>query len=299
MHHKTHQKLRKTALFIINPISGGKNKRNIPALIEKTMDNNLYDIDIQFTESAEHNLELAQNAINRNVDILAAVGGDGTINNIAKYVSGSATSLAIVPLGSGNGLARHLKIPMHTQKALELINKGNIQTIDTGMANNQFFVNVAGIGFDAHVSWLFSTALTRGFISYTKITLKEFANYKPEKVTVIIDGIEMVKDAFILCVANGSQYGNNAFISPDADLSDGLLNISVMKPFNPFHLPIIGTQLFTKQFGNSRYIDVLSGKEIRIVRKEDGYLNIDGEPVKMDKEIDIKIIPKSLKVIIP
>jgi diacylglycerol kinase (ATP) len=167
------------------------------------------------------------------------------------------------------------------------------------MANEIFFVNVAGAGFDAHVSWMFATAPNRGFWSYTKITLNEFAKYQTQHYELVVDGKTVSKNAFIICVANGSQYGNNAYIAPKAKVDDGLFNISVMKPFRVHQMPVIGMEMFMKKFGDSKYIDTLSGKDIMIRREKAEVFNIDGEPVMMPKDIHISILPSALKVIVP
>jgi len=291
--------LKKNITFIINPISGGKTKGRIPALISRYFNTDSYNTSIQITRSAEHTEELAKSSVEKGDDILVAVGGDGTINQLAKYVTGSKTNFGIVPMGSGNGLARHLNIPLSLKDALENIKKNKTATIDTGLANNVFFINVAGIGFDAHVSDQFSKAAMRGFISYSKITLREFASYKPEPIKLVIDGKEIDKEIFILCVANGSQYGNNAFIAPEADMGDGIFDISILKPFNPIALPIIGAQLFTRKFNSSSFTENFRGQHIKIIRKQAGIVNIDGEPVEMGPELNIEIKHSSLKIIIP
>lgn len=291
--------MKKKVTFIINPISGGKKKTGVPTMIQRIIDHDKYKVQIHFTKSAAHNLELAEQAVKENTDILVAVGGDGTINHIAKYVANSNTIFGIIPQGSGNGLARHLNIPMNSERALRLINECKTQSIDTGVANDQFFINVAGLGFDAHVSWMFAKAPKRGFVSYSKITLKEFANYQSELFELTIDGKQYEREAFILCVANGSQYGNNAYIAPMADVTDGIFEISLLKPFKSHLLPIIGSQLFRKKFHQSKYIETFSGKSIQITRKNSGVVNIDGEPIEMSNKLDITLQSKSLKIIIP
>jgi diacylglycerol kinase (ATP) len=291
--------LKKKIAFIINPISGGINKQQFPSLIGRYLDRNQFDIEINYTRSAEHNLELAQEMVFKKKDIVVAVGGDGTINNIAKYLVNTGVLFGIIPQGSGNGLARHLRIPLNNIKALQVINKLHRKNIDAGMANDTFFINVAGAGFDAHVSWMFANAPKRGFWSYSKITLTEFANYKPQQYELIVDGKSVSKDAFIICVANGSQYGNNAYIAPKANLDDGLFDISIMKPFKIHQMPIIGMELFLKKYNNSQYVDVMRGANIMIKRPESGVFNIDGEPVLMEKDIQIKMLPEALKVIVP
>ena len=291
--------LKKTIAFIINPISGGIRKDNFPALIGKIIDRNRFDVEINFTRSASHNLELAQQAVEQKKDIVVAVGGDGTINNVAKYLVKTPVIFGIIPQGSGNGLARHLHIPIDNIKALSLINQLNYRTIDTGMANDYFFINVAGAGFDEHVSHMFAKAPKRGFWSYTKISLNEFARYKPRLYKINIDGQNLVLPAFIVCVANGSQYGNNAFIAPDAKLSDGLFDVSIMKPFKVYKMPFIGAALFLKKFSQSPYVHYFRGRNVTIIRPEAEVFNIDGEPVEMEKDVNIRILPSSLHLIVP
>ena len=291
--------MKKTIAFIINPISGGINKQEFPSLIGRYLDRNQFDVEINFTRSTEHNIQLAKDAVQQQKDIVVAVGGDGTINNVAKQLVGTGILFGIIPQGSGNGLARHLRLPMDSRKALLVINKLHRKNIDTGMANDVFFINVAGAGFDAHVSWMFANAPKRGFWSYTKITLNEFAKYKSQSYELIVDGKSITKDAFIICVANGSQYGNNAYIAPQANLDDGCFDISVMKPFKTHQMPAIGLEMFLKKYNNSRYVDALKGSDIVIKRTEAGVFNIDGEPVMMEKDIHIQILPESLKIIVP
>ena len=291
--------MKKTIAFIINPISGGINKQEFPSLIGRYLDRNQFDVEINFTRSTEHNIQLAKDAVQQQKDIVVAVGGDGTINNVAKQLVGTGILFGIIPQGSGNGLARHLRLPLDNRRALQVINKLHRKNIDTGMANDVFFINVAGAGFDAHVSWMFANAPKRGFWSYTKITLNEFAKYKSQSYELIVDGQSITKDAFIICVANGSQYGNNAYIAPQANLDDGFFDISVMKPFKTHQMPAIGLEMFLKKYNNSRYVDALKGSDVVIKRAEAGVFNIDGEPVMMDKDIHIKILPESLKVIVP
>lgn len=291
--------LKKKIAFIINPISGGINKETFPSLIGKIIDRNKFETEINFTRSAEHNLELAQQAVAQKKDIVIAVGGDGTINNVAKYLLNTGIIFGIIPQGSGNGLARHLHIPIDNRKALELINQLNFRSIDTGMANDQFFINVAGAGFDAHVSWMFANAPKRGFWSYTKITLNEFAGYTPREYEITIDGKTFTQKAFIVCVANGSQYGNNAFIAPLAKLSDGFFDISILKPFRVINMPLIGLEMFMKKFGKSAYVDYYKGREIIIKRPAAEVFNIDGEPAEMETDVHIKLHASSLNIIVP
>ncbi|MFI5222547.1 MAG: diacylglycerol/lipid kinase family protein [Bacteroidia bacterium] len=284
-------------IFIVNPISGGIKKDYLPRMIEKYIDREKFQAEIWFTNSADHTIELSKKAVVQNVDVVVAVGGDGTINSIAKHLKDTPVILGILPMGSGNGLARHLQVPMNPQKALQLIQSLNYSLIDTGTVNDRFFINVTGAGFDAKISKLFATSSKRGFLSYIQITLDQFANYISQTYELTIDGIKSEEQAFIICVANGSQYGNNAFIAPGANSMDGIFDISVLKPFRLLDFPVIAYQLFTKKFGRSKFVKTLKGKSIQIKRPTDEAINIDGEPVMTVKDLEIKMFPKSLKVI--
>lgn len=291
--------MKKKLAFIINPISGGINKDSFPALVDEILDKELFNFELFYTSSSQHNKELARQCVADGFDVIVAVGGDGTINNTAKYVTGSNAVFGIVPLGSGNGLARHLHINNNMADALRIINRFNQTRIDTGVANNEFFINVAGVGFDAHVSWLFANAPRRGFVQYAKITLREFAAYKARKYTLMIDGEKMERSAFIVCAANGSQYGNNAYIAPSAIVNDGLFEIAIIKPFPFFKVVSLGFRMFTKTLHRSSLVELLTGKHLVIQRQENEVINIDGEAITTTKDVDIRIMPSSLKIIIP
>lgn len=290
---------KKRLAFIVNPISGGINKTQFPQQVSANLNNELFEYDIFYTQSTEHNQKLAAQCVTNKYDGIIAVGGDGTINNTAKYVTNTDIAFGIIPLGSGNGLARHHQLIPDIKKSLQIINGFNITAIDTGTANNVFFINLTGVGFDAHVSWLFAQATKRGFVQYAKITLNEFAKYKPQLFTMQIDGVTYTEEAFIICVANGSQYGNNAFIAPTALTTDGLFEITIIKPFKLWQMPQIGLKLFNKGLPTSAQTKHYKGTHIVITRNKKDVVNIDGEPVFMDEKIDICLLPKSLNLITP
>ncbi len=290
--------MKKKLAFIINPISGGINKAGFPDLVKKEIDPQLFDYELFYTKSTEHNKELAKDCVAQQYDVVIAVGGDGTINNTAKYIAGTNVTFGIIPVGSGNGLARHLNLSMDQSKALQSINKLDTIQMDTGYANNEFFLNVAGVGFDAHVSWMFATAPKRGFWQYAKITLAEFSKYKARNYNIQIDGKQITESAFLVCVANGSQYGNNAYIAPTAIINDGVFEVTILKPFSILQMPQLGARMFNKTLHQSAQVKVLSGKHIIIKRENTEVVNIDGEPVMLDAELEIKLIPGNLKIIV-
>lgn len=290
--------LKERILFIVNPISGGQLKTFVPSLVDQFLDHQKFDADIIFTERIGHATELAKQAVTDGFDIVASVGGDGTINEIASVLVSTNKKMAIIPSGSGNGLARTLNIPIDKSKAIANLNHLRSIKIDSGTFNERQFFNVAGMGFDAHISALFANHATRGFQGYIKTTLKEIRNYKPQCYKIEIDGVVYNKEAFMVSIANSSQFGNNAYISPLALLDDGLLDICIIKPFPMYKFPLLGYKLFTKTANFSKYIEILRGKNIKVTREGEGPVHIDGEPLNFPKEIEINVKHLSLSLIV-
>ena len=284
-------------LFIINPISGGKEKQKIPALIDAYLDRSKFNANFSFTSYIGHAAEIAEEAANKNFDIIVAVGGDGTINEIAGKIIGQQKILGIIPFGSGNGLARSLNIPMNAKKAIKIINELKVATIDAATLNDKYFFNMAGIGFDAHISAAFEGKKTRGLKGYLQMVLKEIQSYSSETYAITIDGIDYQRDAFILSVANSSQYGNNVHISPKSTLDDGLLEVCIVKPLAWFKLPLLAYKMFRSTTHQSKWVEIISGKQISIKRAKENVIHIDGEPFFMGSTIEIAILPAALKVI--
>jgi diacylglycerol kinase (ATP) len=290
--------LKRKALFIINPVSGGKKKDGVPELVAKYLDPTIFDYDIEFTTGIFHAHDLAKAAVGE-YEIVVAVGGDGTVNEIASAIAGADTILGVIPFGSGNGLARFLTIPMDTEEAIKTMNAGRTITIDAGKMNGQWFFNMAGMGFDAHISHVFANGSTkRGFVSYFKSSIQEISTYKSKKYHIEIDGVAYDREAFMLSMANSSQYGNNAHVSPTASVQDGLLDVCIIKPFPLWRFPEMGLRMFTKTADSSKYVEIIKGKHILITRQEEGPIHLDGEPQVAGTAIDIEIVPNSLHVIV-
>jgi YegS/Rv2252/BmrU family lipid kinase len=271
----------------------------IPGLIDAILDRSKFNPNFSFTEYIGHASEIAEEASGKNFDIIVAVGGDGTINEIATKVMQQDKILGIIPFGSGNGLARFLKIPMNTVKAIEVINNRHTMLIDTGKFNDKHFFNMAGMGFDAHISSVFAGNKSRGLTGYLRLGLKEVLDYKAQSYHLNIDGVDYVKKAFVISLANSSQYGNNAHISPAASITDGLLDVCIVKEFPMYKLPFLGYEMIRGITNRSDLVEIIRGKQIRINRENDDAIHIDGEPFFMGKEIDVSIAPLSLKIITP
>jgi len=289
--------LKRKALFIINPISGGKKKDGVPELIDQNLDKAVFDATIVFSDGVSHARIIALEAVGQ-YDIIVAVGGDGTVNEIASAIVGSDTALGIVPYGSGNGLARFLGIPMNPNQAIQTLVKGHAESIDSGTVNGQPFFNMAGMGFDAHISEVFSHGKKRGFISYVKSSMQEIATYNEQEYHLEIDGKVYERKAFMLSIANSSQYGNDAHISPNASVQDGLLDICLIRKFPLWRFPEMGIRMLTKTSESTSYVEIIRGKQINVTRQSEGPIHLDGEPQVMGTAIHINIVPNSLKVIV-
>jgi YegS/Rv2252/BmrU family lipid kinase len=290
--------MKKKICFIVNPISGIGRQKVIEKLINECLDRTKYDYEIAYTKAAKHAIELARDAAERKMDVVVAVGGDGSVNETAKGLVNSNTTMAIIPTGSGNGLARHLNIPLNLQKAMEVINNGNTVQIDTIQLNDHSFVNVAGIGFDAHIGWEFAKFGKRGFSSYVKVILREFPKYKAQDFELTIDGKTIKKNAYLISFANGSQWGNNAYIAPSANISDGIMDIAILSDFKLINGLAIGYRLFRRTLHLSSYLEIIKAKEV-LIRQPGIIAHIDGEPIETGNELRIKVNPLSLKVIVP
>lgn len=288
--------MKRKALFIVNPVSGGKKKDQVPGLIEKNLDMSRFEPNIVFTEQAMHGSDLAKEAVG-DYDYVIAVGGDGTVNEIASGIVGTNTALGILPFGSGNGLARFLGIPMDTAKAIKTLNQEKVEIIDSAKMNGQWFFNMAGMGFDAHISEVFSHDKKRGFGAYVRSSFREITNYKAQHYHIEIDGVPYDRDAFMLSFANSSQYGNNAHVSPKASVQDALLDVCIIKQFPLWRFIEMGIRMVTKTADKTKYVEIIRGKNIIVERAKDGPVHLDGEPQMMGTYAEINIVPHSLKII--
>lgn len=289
---------RKKIAFVINPKSGSDKKTDRVALI-KSMLSKSYDAEIIPWMKVSDRDEIFRRVTSEGFDIAVAVGGDGTVSQLANALAGTNVALGIIPFGSGNGLARHLGIPMDKKEAMKLIETGVIKKIDRGIINGHSFFCTAGVGFDARIGKLFAESTKRGFWTYGKMTVSEFRSYKPEKYTIDIDGKKMERTAFLMTIANAGQYGNNAWIAPHANAMDGILHFSVLLPFRWWNMAGIARKMFGKKLDKSKFLESYSGKKITITRNSAGAAHYDGEPDVMENVLTATIEPAALNVLVP
>ncbi|MBS4057656.1 MAG: diacylglycerol kinase family lipid kinase [Bacteroidetes bacterium] len=286
--------------FIVNPIAGNSQKETFPVLVGQVLNRQLFNWEVIFTEHAGHASELSREAVEHGTDIVVAVGGDGTINEVARCLVGTNTVLGIIPSGSGNGLARHLNIPLNFEGALKLINTGEVVKIDTATINDRVFISIAGVGFDALVAKLFAQKPTRGFFTYFKIVAQRFQSYRPKTYKLILDGHTTIKSkALFISLANSNQFGYNTTIAPNAKLNDGLIDVCIVQKPNIFEMPLIINLLFLNMIHRSRFVQIHRAAEVQLIRKKNRVVNLDGEPVRLTNNLTVRVNPLSLNIIIP
>lgn len=282
----------------MNPIAGVGKYVSVVASVNELLDKTRFDHSIVFTKFPKHATELSREAAENKYDVVVAVGGDGTMHEVGKGLIGTNTALAIIPRGSGNGMARNLHIPVKIRQNLRALNDCKIIKIDTVSINRDKFLGIAGVGFDALVAWEFSKYGKRGLPSYIKISLKEFKKYVPQNYEITIDGVSFCRKAFMISFANSAQFGGNAIIAPGAKIFDGKIDVSILDKFPLNALPVMAYKLFTNSIDKSKYLEIIKGEEV-IVRQPYDFVHLDGEPVLMGKELHIRVNPLSLNIVVP
>ena len=291
----------KKALAIINPISGTGSKKSLPELLGRAYSDLPYELVLTYTKEAGHGYELARRAASEGYDHVIAVGGDGTVNEVARALRHTDTALGILPKGSGNGLARAVGLSMSADGAIKALVSGRRIAIDCCEVEGIPFFCTCGMGFDAAVSKQFAEADTRGPVTYLQTMIREYARFSPDTYRVTLgEGEETLEtEAFVLVVANASQYGNNAYIAPEADLSDGLLDLVFIRPFSPIEAPIVLGDLMRRRLGGNKYYSAQKTTQVCIERSQPGPVHVDGEPLELGTTLRVSLHHRALQVIVP
>lgn len=284
----------------MNPISGTKNKDAARNHILQTFGDAAGDEPtVHVTTHAGDGYAQALRFAQQQYDTVVAVGGDGTVNEVARGLLHSRTALGIIPMGSGNGLARHLHVPLRLEKAVDVIRAGCSRRIDAAEINGRVFFCTSGVGFDALIGNLFNSKGKRGMYNYVKLATKAAVQYTSHKYRIEIDGQTLYRKAFLITFANASQWGNNAYIAPHADISDGWLDVVILNRYAVVAAPVLLPRLFARSIHKAWTTEILRGKRIKIIRAKDDYVHFDGESAVMGKVLDVQILPLALNVIIP
>ncbi len=285
-------------LFIINKHSGRGYQPRVEGKILDACARNNAECTLEFTQSPGHACELARHHAPQ-FDAVIAVGGDGTVNEVMQGLVHAQTPLGIIPKGSGNGLARHLGIPMKYTDAINTLFVSQPVLVDTFEVNGKTGINVAGIGFDGHVANLFGKGSRRGLLGYTKLVVRELTRFREVKAEVQTDGQHYNTHDFILAIANSSQYGNNAFIAPQASITDGMLNLIHVSRIPPVQTPAFLHRLFTRKLRNGRFYQSRECKHAHIILTKESPFHIDGEPCGHASTFHIRVSPGSLMLLVP
>ena len=292
---KKQQKIR----FIINPFSGLSRKKNVPGLIEKHLDTTKFVYDIAFTEAAGHAIELAKDAVIQDYDIVVAVGGDGSVNEVANALIGTKVKLGILPGGSGNGFAMYLGLGRSIKKAIKILNTARVKTIDTALLNGRPFVNLGGTGFDALVAYKAKQSRLRGLYAYTKFAILEAWAYPIEKYTIQVDDQIIEEACLVIEIANAQMFGYNFVIAPLAELDDELLDVLLVKKAPKWRYLFSLWRFFNHSFHKSSLVKTYKGKNIKISGKSPMPVHIDGEGFYIEDTLNFSIRPRSLQVLVP
>ena len=285
-------------LIIVNPISGRSSKKSVIREISSHIDMRKYEVTIRFTSYSGHATELATVAVREGVDVVVAVGGDGTVNEVAKALAGSQAVLGIIPCGSGNGLARHLHIPMNVRKAIDIINSCDVETIDTLTVNGMPCFCTAGVGYDAHVSEEYSKAPGRGLVTYVKKAVGEWFSYEPQEYIIKSDDRVIQRRALTITCANANQWGNGFHVAPKASLKDGLIDVTIIHPIKLINAIPMPLQILGYSFDRNPDVECFKTSKLLIKRRNNNAIHIDGEPIITEKDLRIEMRHASLKVII-
>jgi YegS/Rv2252/BmrU family lipid kinase len=291
--------LKQTIRFIVNPFSGTSSKCDIEKIIVDTLDHSKYNYHVKYTERAKHACFLAKEAKDLGIPIVAVVGGDGTVNEVAQELIYSEVLLAVLPGGSGNGFAMHLGMGRSIKKAMALLNNATSLTIDTGKANGSFFINVAGVGFDALIANKSKNDSVRGLKAYVKHTFLEALRYKYLDVTAKVDGQTYTSTCVSVTIANASMFGYNFTIAPEALLTDGLMDLVMIKKVSLLNYIFSSWRFLNKSIDKLRYVEIIKAKSIEIIVKEDAYFHVDGEGSGLTNKLSIELQEASLNILVP
>ena len=289
----------KKYLVIINPISGTSRKTSLPELAYNMLSDNDSELYFVYTNGEGHADRIIKDIAGQGFDTVIAIGGDGTINEVANAVRPTDMSLGIVPMGSGNGLARSLDIPLDPEAALEVIRRGYVKRIDCCEADGVPFFVTFGVGFDAQVTASYDQKNFRGPLSYVLSTVDQFIKHKSSLYRLHLNGEVIEQKAFLVTCANADQYGNNAIIAPDAELDDGLFDVVVIRDMSLLKAPQVAISLFTKRVDESASIDIYRTDHLIIEREKEDYAQVDGELIELGRRIEITIQKQQLPILVP
>lgn len=289
--------MQRRILFIINPKAGKKRPDLVIDLIHSEIAADL-SYELLVWKEKDDFIEISSRIKSLAFSDVVAAGGDGTVNRVAHELVGTGISLGILPLGSGNGLARSLGLSMNLNRCLQQIVTGRMAVIDSGKVNGHAFFCTAGTGFDAHIGHLFASSLRRGLRSYVQIIAREILRYKAREYVLHLNGTTLRRKAFLITVANAGQYGNDFYIAPQASICDGKFHVVILHPFNVLKLTSLLSNIMRRKAYLSRSIETFVCDQVTIEREGEDSVHFDGEPLLEEAELIFEMLPRSLKVLV-
>ncbi|MDE7159938.1 MAG: YegS/Rv2252/BmrU family lipid kinase [Muribaculaceae bacterium] len=286
----------KRLMVIINPISGTASKEGIEESIRQDAAQYGFETIFRYTRKRDDATGFAREAIAQEYYGVLACGGDGTVNETARALCGSGVVMGIIPMGSGNGLARHLNIPLTVHGAMRVVGEDRVLDCDYATANGRPFFCTFGVGFDAAVTEKFNKGHKRGLSTYVQTTLDEFIKYRSEEYVIMANGKVISESALLVAVCNASQYGNNAYIAPSASIKDGLLDVTIIHKGNPLQTALAGLDILTGFVGKTGNTVTFRARDITIIRRNTGPAHLDGEPATMGDRIEVTCHPGQLRL---
>ncbi len=289
----------KKVFLVVNKFAGHrKNFFNEIMGVVSEFKRNGCEVKFSVTENPGHASQLASKAVKSGFDLVVAAGGDGTVNEVSRRLIGTATPVGIIPMGSGNGLARELGISMNPKRSARAMLKRDTRLIDVLRFNSQQFLCTAGIGFDAQVAEKMKKVKSRGFLRYIRITIMEGIAFKPFTIKMKVDSLQIEKPVFLVTFANSRQFGNNAFIAPKASISDGWIDVVVINPFPKIWFPVFGIGLFLGIMHKLPFVEYYKAKKIELESADTHIFHFDGESGKLILPATFRVDSEKLNVVV-
>lgn len=290
--------MKKKIVVIVNPVSGVGKQKRIEKLLKDNINHDIIDYDIRYTEHIHHGTEIARECCQMDYDAIVAVGGDGSVNDVVSGMFGSGKVLGIIPCGSGNGLARNMKLSLIPAFAVRNLNYWHETTIDTIRLNDRYtVVSIAGVGFDAFIARLMKSAKTRGFAAYLNFIMREYPTYECKDYKLSFNGREIERNAWFIVFANSNQFGYNAAVAPHAKLDDGLIDVSIVDKIPIEHIGLTGPLVYANHFELSQHVEMFKARDIMVRGNVDHWVNIDGEGENIGPDLHFVNHQASLRVI--
>lgn len=286
-------------VFIVNPKAGTRSQKHFRESVDRHLNHKKFEYGIWLTKQEGHAAELAKKALKEGYEIVVAVGGDGSINEVASALVGTEVILGIIPAGSGNGLAMHLGYGRDIDEAIKKLNTAAVQTIDCGVMNGKPFINIAGIGFDGLVSNLMKGSTWRGFLPYFLKSVEAGLTYTPRECSIKLDDKTLNLKCFAISIANGPMYGYNFQIAPDARLDDGLFEVVILKdaPFWQYFAAV--PSMLNSRIYEAEFVEHYAARQVSVASEGHNYVHLDGEGMVMEGVLQFELKPKALHILVP